>query len=1039
MPSAPTRSSTPLSVRSDLAELTGQLVAIDSTNPDLVPGGAGEAEIAAFVAGWLRRGGPRGRAVRSRAGTAERRRGRAGDGRRSLAPAQRAHGHGRRRGDGEPVHPGAEGRPPARARRRRHEGVARRDHARRRRGGAGRPARRRHRHRRRRRGGRQRRHGGPRPPDDGECGDRGGAHRGSGRDRAQGVRRVRGRDGRATPRTGPGRTSESTRSPPWGRCSRASPRSTSGSAPGTRHALLGTGSVHASVIEGGQEYSSYPAACRLQGERRTVPGETVAGVRAELEEIAAGTGATVSLPFHRSPFESSADAAVVRALHRHLGHEEVGGVAFWADSALLAGRGHPDRRLRAGRRRDPRSRRVGRPRLPRALPRRLPRGRPGAVRVSALRAVHVGVGLWGRSWAELVARAPGLPPRRGSPSPPPPAAPGRSRSSACRRSGISAARSRATGADVVVLASPPSTHRPLSELALAEGCHVISEKPLAPTLADARAIAAAADAAGRHAMAAQNYRFRRQSRALRDLVQSRALGRLLGIRISCRRDLRQAWISRRDWRGRMPHPYLLDMAIHHVDMLRMITGSEIVEVDARELAARRTRPSSTTRPSARFSRSRTVRRSRTTAPGRSRSSRRRGTATGSSSAPAGARRGPGASTTPCGASSGSPGTASRARASPSRCCRRSTGRACSRSCVARSPRASRRRRLLPTTSRSLALDLRDRPLDRGAPARPPRGDPRRVKVGLFLALYLRSAARGGAGRRGRRRAARRSRSSRRRRARTAVPQRCSATDPRRAPARPRPSRSAGSRSRRSRATATRSTPMPQIAATATATSATRCGSPPSSGSRPSSRSPAAPASPSGRLRPSWVTCSWPTEFPETLDWQWDERVLPYWDGAAAFARARGDPGRDRAAPGVRRLQHRASMLRLRAGRRRRPWASTSILRISSGRGWTRSPACAALCGCDLPRAREGHGVRGARTSRSTASSSRSRATGRRTAAGASARSARGTRSRSGAISRSPCRTPATTGALSIEHEDPLALPRGRARRCRRTLREALGA
>ena len=116
---------------------------------------------------------------------------------------------------------------------------------------------------------------------------------------------------------------------------------------------------------------------------------------------------------------------------------------------------------------------------------------------------------------------------------------------------------------------------------------MIVEKPLALTLPDAAAVAAAADAAGRYAMVAQNYRFRRQPRALRELVAKRALGRLLGIRISCRRDLRDAWISRRDWRGRMPHPYLLDMAIHHVDMLRMITGREVVEVDARELGRAR--------------------------------------------------------------------------------------------------------------------------------------------------------------------------------------------------------------------------------------------------------------------------------------------------------------------------------------------------------------------------------------------------------------------------------------------------------------------
>ena len=200
--------------------------------------------------------------------------------------------------------------------------------------------------------------------------------------------------------------------------------------------------------------------------------------------------------------------------------------------------------------------------------------------MSSLRAVHVGVGLWGRSWAELIARSSGY------------RLVGVAEASAAGRAwvkqglGVPAFRDlgraiSATGADVVVLASPPTTHRPLAELALAEGCHVISEKPLALDFADAAAIAAAAAATGQRAMVAQNYRFRRQSRALRELVRSGALGPLLGVRISCRRDLRTAHITRRDWRGQMPHPYLLDMAIHHVDMLRMITGREVEEVDAR--------------------------------------------------------------------------------------------------------------------------------------------------------------------------------------------------------------------------------------------------------------------------------------------------------------------------------------------------------------------------------------------------------------------------------------------------------------------------
>jgi predicted dehydrogenase len=82
-------------------------------------------------------------------------------------------------------------------------------------------------------------------------------------------------------------------------------------------------------------------------------------------------------------------------------------------------------------------------------------------------------------------------------------------------------------------------------------------------------------------MVAQNYRFRRQSRALGALLRGGTLGRLRAMRVECRRDLRAAWVSPRDWRGRMAHPYLLDMAVHHVDLIRSITGQEVVEVDGR--------------------------------------------------------------------------------------------------------------------------------------------------------------------------------------------------------------------------------------------------------------------------------------------------------------------------------------------------------------------------------------------------------------------------------------------------------------------------
>jgi acetylornithine deacetylase len=54
---------------------------------------------------------------------------------------------------------------------------------------------------------------------------------------------------------------------------------------GNHHPLLGRASVHASLIDGGAELSSYPAQCKLALERRTLPGETGAQIEQELEAL----------------------------------------------------------------------------------------------------------------------------------------------------------------------------------------------------------------------------------------------------------------------------------------------------------------------------------------------------------------------------------------------------------------------------------------------------------------------------------------------------------------------------------------------------------------------------------------------------------------------------------------------------------------------------------------------------------------------------------------------------------------------------------
>jgi acetylornithine deacetylase len=107
------------------------------------------------------------------------------------------------------------------------------------------------------------------------------------------------------------------------------------------HALLGTGSIHASLIEGGQEYSSYPAGCLLRGERRTIPGERREEVEAELCGLLGDSGGSISFPFGRDPMEVSPDEEIVRAVQAHTGSQEVHGAPFWTDAALFADAGIP--------------------------------------------------------------------------------------------------------------------------------------------------------------------------------------------------------------------------------------------------------------------------------------------------------------------------------------------------------------------------------------------------------------------------------------------------------------------------------------------------------------------------------------------------------------------------------------------------------------------------------------------------------------------------------------------------------------------------
>ncbi|MBO4979664.1 MAG: sugar phosphate isomerase/epimerase, partial [Clostridia bacterium] len=46
-----------------------------------------------------------------------------------------------------------------------------------------------------------------------------------------------------------------------------------------------------------------------------------------------------------------------------------------------------------------------------------------------------------------------------------------------------------------------------------------------------------------------------------------------------------------------------------------------------------------------------------------------------------------------------------------------------------------------------------------------------------------------------------------------------------------------------------------------------------------------PGDSEGSKYPNWVTCPWPEDFLKILDWQWNQKLIPYWKEAGAFAKA----------------------------------------------------------------------------------------------------------------------------------------------------------
>jgi predicted dehydrogenase len=122
--------------------------------------------------------------------------------------------------------------------------------------------------------------------------------------------------------------------------------------------------------------------------------------------------------------------------------------------------------------------------------------------------------------------------------------------------------------DIVFDCTVPEAHHDVTLTALARGCHVLGEKPLADTMENAKRMVEAAGRSGRLYAVMQNRRYDANIRRLCDFIASGAIGRVTTVHCDF-------FVGAHfgGFRDHMRHVLLLDMAIHTFDAARLISGN----------------------------------------------------------------------------------------------------------------------------------------------------------------------------------------------------------------------------------------------------------------------------------------------------------------------------------------------------------------------------------------------------------------------------------------------------------------------------------
>jgi predicted dehydrogenase len=130
--------------------------------------------------------------------------------------------------------------------------------------------------------------------------------------------------------------------------------------------------------------------------------------------------------------------------------------------------------------------------------------------------------------------------------------------------------------DFVINVTPPAVHNEITHAAFDHGLPVLCEKPIAEEYCQAVEIVQRAEAENRLLVIAENYRRTPLARETRKLIQNNAIGDLSAIHV----EFYKHFFDNKPYLTAMKNPLLVDVVIHHLDLLRYFTASEALEVFA---------------------------------------------------------------------------------------------------------------------------------------------------------------------------------------------------------------------------------------------------------------------------------------------------------------------------------------------------------------------------------------------------------------------------------------------------------------------------